>query len=309
MRMPLPTTEPPFDCAPLVAAVRQQLGEPLLALLMFGSCLSDRTRQPGSVPDLLAFVSDLGAALAQLGCGPATRWLASVMPPLTLALREAAGSGRGRPLAKLNLIALVAAQQAVRELPDLYLAGRLSKPTAWLWHRDLESRQAVETLREDAATAVADLTLRGLDGEKGPLDLAAVVQLYIGQSYLAEVRPEGQEKWHALHASFPDFYDHRVKALLVARAKKLGLRPIPESPPGALEAQYLALLDQRPARQRQLDQKARAQLLRRSRLRTVARWPKMALVYRGWLPYLLGKLRRVLRQRLSRAPHANDRVP
>jgi hypothetical protein len=251
------------------------------------------------VPDLLAFVSDLGATLEKLGCGPVTRALAGVLPPLTLALRERTAAGHGRPLAKLNLIELPVAQQAVRELPDLYLAGRLSKPTAWLWQRDPQCRVAVEALLDEAATAVADLTLRGLDGKDGPVALEAVVQLYIGQSYLAEVRPEGQEKWRALRDSFPAFYDQRVGPLLLARAPQLGLRPVlPPGPPAAHAA--LTLLDERAPSQRHADHKARALLLRRSRLRTVARWPKMALVYRGWLPYLLGKLQRVLRQRRPR---------
>jgi hypothetical protein len=33
-------------------------------------------------------------------------------------------------------------------------------------------------------------------------------------------------------------------------------------------------------------------LLRRSRARAVLRWSRQLLVYKGWLPYVLGKLRR-----------------
>lgn len=285
----------PLGFAQLAEQVGHQLGPSLDALLLFGSCLSDRTRQPDSVPDLLAFVGDMQAALAQLGCGPATRALAGWLPPLTLALREKTPAGAGRPLAKLNLVELPVAQQAVRALPDLYLAGRLSKPTAWLWHRTPACRLAVEALLEKAATAVADLTLRGLPSHGGPIDLETVVLHYIGQSYLAEVRPEGQEKWRALHASFPAFYNQRVRPLLLARAPQLGLRPqLPET-----NTECTALLDERPPKQRQADQKSWARQMRRSRRRTLARWPKMALVYRGWFTYLLAKLHRVWRQKRS----------
>lgn len=277
----------------LAAQVGHQLGASLDALLLFGSCLSVQTRQPDSVPDLLAFVGDMSAALAQLGCGPVTRALAGWLPPLTLALREKTPAGAGRPLAKLNLVELAIAQRAVRTVPDLYLAGRLSKPTAWLWHRDPACRLAVEALLDEAATAVADWTLRGLPSPKGPIELEAVVLHYIGQSYLAEVRPEGQEKWRALHSSFPAFYDQRVRPQLLARAPQLGLRPQLQG----TGTECTALLDERPSEQRKADQKAWAQLMRRSRRRTVARWPKMALVYRGWFAYLLGKLHRVWRQR------------
>jgi hypothetical protein len=298
----LPPTVPlPSGFTPLIEQVHAQLGDSLVALLMFGSCLSTQTRQPGSVPDLLAFVGDLGVALRRLGCGSITRALAGWLPPLTLALRDQTPAGRGRPLAKLNLIELPVAQQVVRELPDLYLAGRLSKPTAWLWHRDPACRATIEALLQEAATAVAELTLRGLAIGDAPIALDAVVQLYIGQSYLAEIRPEGQEKWRALRLSFPAFYEQRVRTLLLDRAPSLGLRPL--APSSAAEpTTYPAFRDERPPTRRQADHQARAQLIRRSRLRTIARWPKMALVYRGWLLYLLGKLQRVWRQRLSARP-------
>ena len=301
----------PSGFTPLLDTVRAQLGDSLGALLLFGSCLSAQTRQPDSVPDMLAFVGNLDTALRQLGCGPVTRALAGWLPPLTLALRASSPTGAGRPLAKLNLIELAVAQQAVHELPDLYLAGRLSKPTAWLWAGDPAHRTAVEALLHSAQAAVAELTLRGLDGRTGGYTLPQVVHLYIGQSYLAEPRPEGEEKWRALQASFPTYYDEHIRPLLLARAPKLGLRPTarcltppqesPEMPPG----EYTALLDQRSPAQRRADHKARAQLLRRSRFRTVARWPKMALVYRGWLTYLVGKLQRVGRQRRAAQPGAD----
>src|SRR5437764_151217 len=136
MRETPPTVPLPEGFMPLGEQVRDQLGEQLGALLLFGSCLSEQTRQPSSVPDLLAFVENLDATLRRLGCGPVQRALGRWLPPLTLALRERLPGGPGRTLAKLNLIELPVARRAVRELPDLYLSGRLSKPTAWLWHRD-----------------------------------------------------------------------------------------------------------------------------------------------------------------------------
>jgi hypothetical protein len=41
---------------------------------------------------------------------------------------------------------------------------------------------------------------------------------------------------------------------------------------------------------RAVEARALVSLLWRSRVRSVARWPKEMLLYRGWVPYLVGKL-------------------
>lgn len=296
---PLLTVPLPDGYAPLRAQVLAQLGDSLGALLLLGSCLSASTRQPDSVPDLLAIVEDVDAALMRLGGGRLTRALARWLPPLTLALRGPARDGTQRTVAKLNLIEMSAAQRAVAELPDLYVAGRLSKPTAWLWRRDAGWQERTESLLTGAVQAIADLTLRGLAGRHAH-EITAVERLYIGQSYLAEPRPEGEAKWRSLRDAFPSFYAQRARSVLVARAPALGLRVIPL--PTVASPAGVALLDDRSDAQRDADHALRARLLRRSRLRTLARWPKMMLVYRGWLTYLIGKLLRVRRQQRAAGP-------
>jgi hypothetical protein len=53
------------------------------------------------------------------------------------------------------------------------------------------------------------------------------------------------------------------------------------------------LVDRRPSTVRRRHAGALSRLLLRSRARALLRWSRQLLLYRGWLPYLVGKLRRV----------------
>ena len=52
------------------------------------------------------------------------------------------------------------------------------------------------------------------------------------------------------------------------------------------------MVDRRPDDVRAREARALARLLWRGRLRALARWGREPLLYRGWFPYLVGKLRR-----------------
>jgi hypothetical protein len=281
-----------FAAPPELAAVgevaRAAVGPSLQALLLFGSCLGAGMRQPGSIPDLLALVDDLDAALRHLGCGPLVRALGRTLPPLTLALVDARSARPGRAvLAKLNVVATATAQRAIQGLPDLYLAGRLSKPVALLAARDAQGARDAAALHHAAVEQLIDRTLRGLCGDT---PLGDAVDAVIGLSYQAEVRPEGAEKVAALRRSFPDFYRRTVPALIAARAPACGFTLEPS-------LEQVLLRDGRAPGQRQEELRALELLLWRSRWRAVLRWPRQLVVYRGALGYVLGKLARVRRQR------------
>ncbi|MFO0578004.1 MAG: hypothetical protein U1A78_28675 [Polyangia bacterium] len=292
MSEPAALSAAPSEFTALGELARAAIGPSLQALLLFGSCLSAGLRQPGSIPDLLALVDDLDAALRHLGCGRLQRALGRTLPPLTLALVDPrAAACRGVVLAKLNVVTMATAQRAVAglpDLPDLYLAGRLSKPVALLVARDAHGARAAAALHRDALEQLIDRTLRGLARDTRLVD---AVDAVIGLSYRGEVRPEGAEKIAALRRSFPDFYQYAVPAVIAARAAACGFTLAP------LEPDHALLRDGRTAAQRRQDRRAVARLLRRSRWRAVLRWPRQLVVYRGALGYVLGKLMRVRRQR------------
>jgi hypothetical protein len=102
-------------------------------------------------------------------------------------------------------------------------------------------------------------------------------------SYRAEVRPEGPQKVRALYESFSDYYDARFAPLLINAAARRGIRHDPA---------VGLFIDERDERVRQKERAEVLRILRKSRLRAVLRWPKQALVYRGWLTYVIDKRRR-----------------
>lgn len=266
------------DVHSLVALTQAQLGDRLAALVLFGSCLASPTGLRG-VPDLLAILDDgaLEPALRQLRYGALTRYLAPRLPPLTLALRAEAG---GPTLAKLNLIEAGTAAAELSALRDLYLVGRLSKYSVTVYARSDRERLAVESLAAQARQQVARLVALDLPPDSSLND---AVRACIALSYRAEVRPEGPQKLNALYQSFAAHYDERFSPLLISALAEVGVR---------FDEGRERFLDARSQQRRANDRAALQRILRRSRLRAVLRWPKQALVYRGWMTYALDKRRR-----------------
>ena len=258
-----------------MALVRERHGEELRSLILFGSCLSPSTQRPGSIPDLFALVEDLPAALRCEGVGGLARRVARALPPTTIALRA---PWRRDTAAKLNLIEPSTLRDELKEARDLYLAGRLGKQTRTLWSRDDACSHELAGLLDQAAARLVETVLDGLPAQC-PIELA--VQRCVVISYEAEVRPESDLRIQATYRAFAAEYQARYGPLLVGRAAARGF-----------EVRAGMLVDGRSAASARRDRRSFRALLWRSRLRSVARWPKQALVYRGWPSYILGKLRR-----------------
>jgi len=248
----------------------------LRALLLFGSTLAPAVRRSTSIPDLVALVDGVSAAAAALCPGPFARRLASVLPPVTFALRDADGPGT---IAKVNVVSFAGARAALARPDDLSLAGRLAKKTRLLYARDARAR-------DDAAALIAEATDVMVCATT--LSLPRVVSLdeasgrCFALSYRAEPRPETGAQIAARFQAFADEYRAGYGPRLASAARARGI-----------DVAGGCLVDRRPAAVRRRDARALARLIMRSRVRTLARWARQLFVYRGWLPYLAGKLRRV----------------
>src|SRR5205814_6941264 len=95
------------------------------------------------------------------------------------------------------------------------------------------------------------------------------------------LRPERPAHLAARFEAFADHYRQRYQPRLMAAAQVRGI-----------EVMDGALVDRRPAVIRRREARALAALLWRSRLRSLARLGREPFLYRGWFPYLVGKLRR-----------------
>lgn len=250
----------------------------LRAVLLFGSTLSPRTRKPTSIPDLVAIVDDVGAALPAFDPAlplPIARWLARPLPPVTFALRDPGSDA----LAKVNVVSFASVRAALARPDDLSLAGRLAKKTRLLWTRDQSARAETEALLDEAASVMARATTLALPRI---ITFDQASRRCFALSYRAEPRPENAaqvaRRYHAFAADYAASYGPRLAAAARARG---------------IEVAGSSLVDRRPASARRRDARALTRLLYRSRARALLRWSRQLLVYRGWLPYLVGKLRRV----------------
>lgn len=241
------------------------------ALLLFGSWLSPSTRRATSIPDLFALVDDLDDALRRTGASFAIRRAARVLPPTTLSLRD----DDDRELAKLNLIDPPTLARELCTVPDLYIAGRLSKRSVLLHAGDPAT---ITTILDEATRAIVRAALLSPPRR---LPLGAAARRCFDLSYQAEWRPETTARRDALFRVFAEGYESRFSTFIAERAAAVGLR---------IEADLL--VDDRSDSIREAEAAQLRSLIRRGRLRSAARWPKQMLVYRGWLPYVIGKARR-----------------
>jgi len=248
----------------------------LRAAVLFGSTLSPATRRPGSIPDVFALVDDLDLALARFGVPRWARRLAHGLAPATIALGTEIDGGPA--IAKLNLATPAQTAGALARLRDLSLAGRLAKKTRFLVHRDAGARAQLAALLDAAADAMARTAVLGLPGH---ITLEEASRRCFGLSYLAELRPEGPAQIAARFDAFAVEYRERYQPRLMAAARARGIDVIDG-----------ALVDRRAPAARRRDAWALSRLLWRGRLRALARWGREPALYRGWFPYLVGKLRR-----------------
>src|SRR4029453_8514625 len=98
-------------------------------------------------------------------------------------------------------------------------------------------------------------------------------------SYRAEPRPEDAAQIAIRFRAFADHYLESYGPRIASAARALGI-DVAGDTPGA----------RRPSPVRRRNARARGRLLLRSRARALVRWSRQLFLYRGWLPYLFGKL-------------------
>jgi hypothetical protein len=225
---------------------------------------------------VFALVDDLDDALARFGVSRVGRRLARGLAPATVAL--GAEGAAGPTIAKLNLATPGQVAGALARRRDLSLAGRLAKKTRLLLARDQRGRDELAAYLDVAIEVMAEAATLGMARH---LSLEDASRRCFGLSYRAELRPERQAHVDVRYEAFAGEYRERYQPRLVAAAQARGIDVIDG-----------ALIDRRPARVRAAEARALAALLWRGRLRALLRWGREPLLYRGWFPYLVGKLRR-----------------
>lgn len=236
------------------------------AVIFYGSKLSEVTRGPGSFNDFYVIVDDYGY-LRRLR----DRVVARVLPPNVYYRNWEAGGERHR-----CKYCVISAEDLRRETSpdarDTHHLGRFSKRMALPYARDVSGREnAIAAMLSATGTLMPHaLGLVDRDGAGGVDD--ALIKALLGISYLGEQRVAEGSKVDALFEAEADYY-RRLFAVLVTP-------------------------DLRPASPSEL-----ARLVRRSRRRSIARWPKYMVTFgQTWLDYVLDKVERNYGTRIELTP-------
>jgi hypothetical protein len=257
--------------APYLALFHSRYAGQLAAVIFYGSCLSERTRSPSSTPDFFVVTRD-GAIPAH---SRLTRLLHPVLPPASQSA-ELVAEGRPRWFKYVYLDIAQLERLCSPAMTDLFTAGRLSKRVALVWASDPATARRVAAALAAAALSLLPLACALLPESFG---LDDYIQAAVGLSYRSEYRIETPGKVAALVAAFPDHYQALCRRVLeVGEAGGLVARLEGERYRNRLSA---------------AQREAALALLRRSRVRGLARWPKVLLTMERWSEAVLGKLERV----------------
>lgn len=278
--------------APFVDHFRRVFGEALAAVVFYGSKLDDQLATDTSFFDFYLICDDYRRFYRRRR----DRWLASFLPPniYYLELERPAG---GKSTCKYCVISLADLKKHVApDAKDFYHLGRFSKRLAVIWWREPFERDEVLGA---CYQAMETLTPHALNKVGAVFTLPELIRRALALSYEGEVRLEKtDEKVEALYRIAEPFY-RAIWAHLLEQYRAFDpelFRPrLPEDDP---ETYYL----RRPASQHAAQLRETAALIRRSRRRAKARWPKSILLTDNWVDILLAKVERTYGVKLELTP-------
>jgi hypothetical protein len=265
-------------CGELAAEIRRRRGESLAAVLFYGSCLRNQTRE--GVLDFYALVDDYRGTY-----GPgALAFSNAVLPPNVFYLEHA---GQRAKLAVLSLrdFARAAGGRAIR--PAIW--ARFCQPFAVAWARDDAARErvigaAADAIRTAVIRGLGLLPSNGRDALFTPEDLWTAL---FRETYGSELRTESDDSVRRLYRANAQRYDRVLDAVL-----------------DEFEARQLIELERR-GRTRVVSDAAELLARPRRARRVVAKGigavqlVKSAVTFGDWMPYALWKLERHTGTRLE----------
>ncbi len=266
----------------LLGHFRKTFGDNLLAVIFFGSCLSEKTRTETSFKDFVIVVKSYRKAssnmLAALGH--------NILPPDLYHLEIPLESGQ-KAECKYYLISgkdLVRATGS--RARDLYVMGRLSKRVALVYSKDKEASHLILQCLASSAISASRYSSALIEE---PLSIDEFIHLVLDLSYRSERRIEaGEIKASALFEAAPSYYN-RVYSIIIRHF--LDEKILAQSQQGKIQAGPNVMA------------KALAEkFINQSRTRAKMRWPKMILTVDNWMDQLLDKFERTYNIRLEIPP-------
>jgi hypothetical protein len=257
-------------------------GNNLLAVIFFGSCLSEKTRTETSFKDFFLVVDSYRRAssslLAALGH--------NILPPDLYHFEIPLERGQ-KAECKYYLIS---GKDFIRATgpgaKDLYVMGRLSKRVGLVYSKD---EKTFDLILQCLASSGIETARYSSSFIQETLILDDFIRLVLDLSYRSERRIEaGEFKAESLFNAAPSYYN-KVYSLIVRQF--IDEKILVQNQQGKLQAGPHALA------------KTQAEkFINQSRTRAKMRWPKMILTVDNWLDQLLAKFERTYNIRLEIPP-------
>jgi hypothetical protein len=257
-------------------------GPSAAAIIHYGSHAQHSGAQPESAHDFFVIVDEYNGAYHSLAARVGTSYgprraalLNRILAPNVVAITD---SNATPPLAaKCAVLSIQEFRRAcTARARDHFTQGRLFQHAQLVWTRDARVRDiVVEALVEARARTFC----WGRAYLPPRFDVDTYCRVLLETSFGAEVRPEGQERIHALLAAQREtmvrMYAELLRSLadkrILTRDGKVYTDP---TPPGPVDRLRTALY------------------FRRSKIRATLRWLKYMALYDDWQDYLLRKLER-----------------
>ena len=268
-----PTADPALPA--FTRYFQERFGSQLLAVILYGSCLSQVTRRESSIYDFFLICDRYRPFYRNLKLA-----LFNYFLPPNIFYFEFPDLGSGRLAGKYSVTSLRNFQHETSpRARDTYHLGRFAKRVALAYTRDEQVREKLIDAILSAMEQNLALTLPYLP-ERFPRD--EFVTTLLGMSYRGETRMDVDTKVEELFRAEADYYRWGYGELLRAHLleRKLGA-----------EADGYYSLPGKPWRRRYRRLAVRAYLFK-TRIRTYLRWPKYIITFDNWLDYLLSKLER-----------------
>ncbi|MCX5858811.1 MAG: hypothetical protein NT056_02765 [Proteobacteria bacterium] len=268
-----PSSEPALPA--FTRYFQERFGSELLAVILYGSCLSQVTRRESSIYDFFLicdryrpFYRDLKLALFNY-CLPPNIFYLELQDP------EA-----GRLAGKYSVTSLRDFRHETSpRARDTYHLGRFAKRVIISYTRDEKVREGLLDAILSAMEQNIALALTCLP-DRFPRD--EFILTLLGMSYRGETRMDLDTKVEELFRAEAEYYRQCYTELLRAYLLENNL---------GSESNGGYSLPEKPLRRRFQLMKARAFLFQ-TRIRTYLRWPKYIITFDNWLDYLLSKLER-----------------
>ncbi|UCD83893.1 MAG: hypothetical protein JSU92_11485 [Deltaproteobacteria bacterium] len=254
---------------------QKTFGESLLAVILYGSCLSEKTRSPTSIYDFYLLVDSYwGFYRNKLHA-----LLNYFLPPNSYNLKTT-DEDQNPLLCKYCVISLKSLKKETSPVAkDIYHFGRFAKRVGIIW---VKNEQIKQELLDCLLNAIRTNILYVVPTLPDDFILKDFIIQALSLSYQGETRIEKENKIEEFYGAEKEFYTWIYGTLL---DHHLDQHSLIKDPAGTYRFRQ-------EVPQRESGRKRTEGFLKKSRRRFISRWPKHIFTYRDYIDYLLAKVER-----------------